>query len=106
MNKDFLPGANMSSIDEPLPGRDEDQRRSRRFPHVEIPRLWRQQSGIRSDELGKRPLQASYTARHSKDFITRLEICNTRSDALNYSGKVNAQDGWHRMPGMRGLSPG
>src|SRR5579863_5417261 len=62
MNQDLLPGTNMSAIDEPLPGGDEDQRQGSGFSHAEILRLLRQQPGIRSHEFGKRALQAPDSA--------------------------------------------
>src|SRR5580698_5903888 len=106
MNQDLLPGTNLSAIDQPLPGGDEDQRQSCCLSHAEILRLLRQQPLIRSNEFRKRPLQAADAARHSIDFVAGSKACDTCPNALDDTGDINAQDGRQRMPGVRGLSLG
>src|SRR5215472_12492044 len=106
MNKDLLPAADMRSVNKPLPRSDKDQRHRCRLSHAEILRLRCQQPPIRSHEFGKRTLQATDAARHSIDFVARLEACDAGSDALDNACDVNAQDGRWRMPRMRGLSLG
>ena len=100
----FLAAADVGPVDQPFPGRDEDQRKRRRFAHRKIPGLRCEQLGVCQRILGERSLQAANAAGHSINRFARLEYRHAGADLLDNASEVQPKNGGHRMTRVRGLT--
>ena len=104
VHQHLLPGAHVRAVDQPFPGRDDDQRQRRGLAHRQVGGLSRQQVGIDRGIFGQRSLQAADAAGHAVDLVARPRNRVTPAPTrLDDAGQVHARgspatDGAHAPP--------
>jgi len=104
LHQHLLAGRYMRAVDQPFPRGDEDQRERSRLARAEIGRLAGQQVRINSREAGERARMAADAAGHAVDRVAATKLGDAVADRLDSARQVQAQDGRHGVPRMRGGS--
>lgn len=104
LDQDGLSGANMRTIDQSFPGRNDVERQAGGFAHRQIGGLCRKQVGIDGGELRQRSLQAADAAGQSIDFIAAPKSADVWTHGFDDAGHIHSQNVRQRMARMGGLA--
>ena len=100
MDQNRLAGTEMSAVDEPFPGGDEDERQGGGLAHGQICGLFRQQFGVDRGVFGERSLPATDAAGHAEHLVATPERGHVGADRLDDACKIDPEHGRKRLPCM------
>jgi hypothetical protein len=92
VDQDLLIRRHAGPVDQPFPGRDDDERQGRGFTHPQSSRLDGQQVLIDRSEFRQRPWNAADPAGHAINLISRMETGHIGSHGFDHSSQIDAKD--------------